>query len=336
VAKAPFTWRILIRRGWLLLLGGIIGISGGWAISRISVSASSAFQVSAIGADQTPYQAGRLALTYAQLLPQEPAVLDAVGRPTRLSEHYVHTHLSMTAQPATNIVFTRFSAGDVHVAFAGLRALTRAFGSATDSAGSKLHATIVPLSEPTEAGGFSHSKAILAGGCAGLLLALCLLLVFERRRPRVDDLRDLARLVPLPVSRVNERTLPGVIESLTRARTPDGIEFITVEPAGARGSQRRRLLAAIPARPDAQPTRKPTDALAVGATPPTSRDADANPTPPGGVRARALLVRRGAPAIAVEEAWQSSLASGYPILTVLLVSRKPPRWRGLGHGLRTA
>jgi hypothetical protein len=322
MVKVPFTWRMLLRRGWVLLLGGLVGLGAGWGISRISVSASNAFQVSAVGADQTPYQSGRLALTYAQLLPEEPSVLDAVGGATHLSESYVRAHLTMSAQPATNIVFARFSANNAHVAYAALRALASSFGRATDAAGSRLRGTVTPLSEPVSTGGFSSTKALLLGVVAGLLAALSAILAVERRRPRVDELADLANILPYPVSRVSDRTLQSAVDVLARSSDRQTVELVTVEAVPRWSPRRRRLLAGDPLRAGLASVSVRAD----------------NTQPPSPNAACALLVRRGVPAIAVEESWRSIAVSGSPMLAAILVCREPflRRSRGYGHGPRTA
>jgi hypothetical protein len=273
MVKAPLTWRMLLRRGWLVGLACLAGIGAGWALSRVSVSATSAFHVSVRGANQTPYQASRLALSYAQLLPQAPGLRALVARETGVSPSHVGAHLTMSAQPATAIVFARYSAPDAAAALAGMSALRRV----GDGAGSRLRATVAPLADPTTTTGFSRTRALALGAVGGLLIALALTLALERRWPRVDDLRDLAQIVPAPVSQADERALPAIVGRLA-------------------------------------------------------------PSAPGGA-ARALVIRRGASAASVEEAWRESAASGAPPTAVLLVHRTPLARRLSGarrHGVRAA
>jgi hypothetical protein len=277
MVKATLTWRMLLRRGWLVALACLAGIGAGWALSRVSVSATSAFHVSVRGANQTPYQASRLALSYAQLLPQAPGLRALVARETGRSPGAVGAHLTMSAQPATAIVFARYSAPSTAAALAGMSAVTHALRRASDGAGSQLRATVAPLTDPTTTSGFSRSRALALGAAGGLLIALALALALERRWPRVDDLRDLAELVPAPVSQVDERALPAIV-----GRLASGV--------------------------------------------------------PGGA-ARALVIRRGASAASVEQAWHEIAAAGAPPTAVLLVHRTPLRRRLLGarrHGVRTA
>jgi hypothetical protein len=217
VLTTPFTWRVVARRGWILALAVLVGALAGMAISRIGVSASSAFRVIAHDPRGTPYQSSRLARTYAQLLPENPAVLRAIGAVSGRSAREVRAHLAMSVRPATAIVFARYSSADARSAIAGLRALARAFAHADDGAGSRLRTTLTPLAEPRISRGFSRSRAVILGVLAGFLLGLALALALERRSPRVDDLRGLAEIVPLPVSRVSERSLPSALAALRGA-----------------------------------------------------------------------------------------------------------------------
>jgi hypothetical protein len=281
---------MLIRRGWLLALGGVVGIAAGWAISGISVSASSAFQVNAAGNEQ--FQSHRLALTYARLLPEDSNVLAAMSRRTHLSTSYIRSHLSMEAG-ATNVVVTRFSADDAQTAIRALHALSAAFRTATDGAGTSLRKTTALVSKPKTSGGFSRKYAVVFGGLSGLLIALSLCLGLERRTPRVDTLRDLANVLPVPVSRASERTFQGALDALTNGSGLKPIEFISV------GSH----------RPWSAVARKSAEGTRAGAQ--------------HGPVAYALVVERGAPAVEVEEAWRTSVASRFSVLTALLVDPKP-------------
>ena len=232
---APLTWRVLVRRGWLLVLGGLVGLLAASALADVSVSATSAFHVSVQGGGQTPYQASRLARTYAQLLPEAPGVVRIVANETGLTREQVRDELTMSAKPGTALVFARFSARDGARALTAIEALTRAFRTVGDRAGSRLNATIAPLSDPTLSNGFSRTRALALGGLAGLLLAFVLVLVLERRSPRVDDLRDLARILPAPVSHVRARTL-GVELAPLAERAPPGATALVIRrgmPAAA-------------------------------------------------------------------------------------------------------
>ena len=216
MTAAPITWRVLVRRGWIVALAALAGLGVGAKLARVSVSATSVFHVRVDPGHRSPYQASRLARTYARLLPEEPSLLRAVAADTGLTPRQVRARLSMVASPATAIVFERFSARDAGSAIAGLEAVNRALRAATDATGAPLRATLAPLADPGLSGGYSRTKALALGLIAGLALGLALALALERRAPRVDDLRDLARAVPLPVSRVSERALPAVVAPLVR------------------------------------------------------------------------------------------------------------------------
>jgi hypothetical protein len=301
---APLGWRVLLRRGWLLVVGALLGLGVGSALAGVSVSAESAFHVTGAGSTRTPYQASRLARTYAQLLPQEPRLLRRIGAVGGISRDRAGTRLSMVAQESTGIVFARYSAPDANAAYAGIDALTRGVRQLRVASGRRLSQTLAPLSDASVTNGVSRTRALLLGVVGGGLLGLVAALVLERRNPRVDDLAALAQLVPLPVSRVRASGLAGVVDPLAR-RSAGPLELV---PVGERrgGALRARLRAVLPAPAE-----------------------DARPT------ARALIVRPGAPAYAVEQAWTASRALGLPVLAVLLLERDllPRRVR---HGLRAA
>jgi hypothetical protein len=195
----PFTWRFLIRRGWLLAAGACLGLGIAWAASGLTISATSAFAVQTVGFYQPPYEDDRLALTYARLLPEEPAVVDEVSAAVGRSHSYVSDHLTMQAIPETNLLVARYSADSRDAAKAGLEAFDLALRTGSDAAGTRLQESVRTVTEPEVRGGWSRSRALALGCFAGLALALALALALERRRPRVDDWRDLARVLEVPI-----------------------------------------------------------------------------------------------------------------------------------------
>jgi hypothetical protein len=273
--RPPVTARMLARRWWLLLAGPVLGVALAMAISGIAVSASSSFAVSTVGGYQPPYQLDRLALTYAQLLPEEPRVIGAVSRATGVSPDYVRDHLTMTAKRETNIVFARFSAADTGTALAALAALARVFERESDLAGSSLRRTVRQISPPAATHGFSRRKALALGALAGLLIALSIALALEGRVPRVDDLEELAGVVALPVSQARR----GTLGELIGGEGTDGDAAVRVLPFGGPGGR--------------------------------------------GV----LLVARGAPVAAVEDACRANVASGRPLDFALLLRPDSPLGR---------
>lgn len=299
------------------MVGVLVGAIAGWALAGVSVSASNAVQVRAEGVDPTPNQSHRLAQTYARLLPEAPGLLRVVGTDIHRSEDYVRSHLTMSAQGTTAVVFARFSASSAAAAVAGLRATMSALSSASDTAGSKLHATVAALSEPAVSAGFSRSRAILLGGLSGALIALALALILERRRPRVDDLHDLASIVVLPVSQVSERSLLSAVAHVVQERGGP-VELVMVDTRHADISARLTGLSGV--------------SFAAASQPPSGSASLGRLTP------RTLLVGRGAREANVREACLSSVAVGRPVVSALLVDPRPlwSRATGFRHGLRTA
>jgi len=300
MSPAPVTWRVLARRGWLLALGIAVGVGAALAASGIAVSATASFSVRTIEPVQTPFETEQLARTYARLIPQDPGVAAAVGRATGLSPSEVRGALSIVAQPETSILFARFTASSRGTAEAGLRALSRALRTASDSAGSRLGKTVVRVSPPVISGGFSRRKAIALGGLAGFAIAFALILTLERRRPRIDRLQDLAELLPVPVSQVSGRAVGGV--SGGAGSSSGGAGF-----GGLAHVHSVRDVSAFPGGPFAASM---APALNQGVEP---RFAAVEP--------RSLVVERGAALAEVEEAWKETVAGGSSVVGAFLVNR---------------
>jgi hypothetical protein len=232
MGRFPLTWRFLVRRGWMVLAGLVLGVAAAWAISGITISATSAMSVQTVGYYQPPYEEERLAMSYAQLLPEEPTVVRTISRATGLPGSYVRDHLTMSALRETNIMFARFSAESEGTAKAALDAFAAALKRGTDSAGTRLSDSVRPLTQPTVRSGFSRSRALLLGALAGLAIALSLALALERRLPRVDDRRDLARIVPVPVTAGPLSSAPGPDALIVARGTPE-VEVEEAFRAGA-------------------------------------------------------------------------------------------------------
>ncbi len=227
----PITWRFVTRRGLLIVASTVLGLGTAWALSGIAVSATSAFSIRTIGPRQPPYQRDRLALTYAQLLPAEPALIGAVSRATDLPPAYVRGHLTMTAVPETSILKARFTAASGHTALAGLRGLAAGLESGTDAAGARLANTVRPLTSPTVGGGMSRARAMLIGLIAGLLVGLASALALERRYPRIDGRDALAQMLPIPISQVGRHTRRDAFPVPVALRRGEGARVIATDHA---------------------------------------------------------------------------------------------------------
>jgi hypothetical protein len=261
VGRSPFTWAFLRRRGPLLAAGFVVGVLAAYAISGLSISATCALSVETTGDYQPPYQQSRLALTYARLLPEDPEVIATTARYAGLSRDFVRDHLAMKAEPDTNIVYARFTAGDAGTATRGLEGVLVAMRTAEDAAGTPLRETMTQLTEPNAHTGVSRKRALAVGGLLGLVAALGLALAFDRRRPRVDELSDLAALVPLPVSEVRPDGLAAARVSRTLvvdAGTP--VAEVVEASRAAAAAGRAPVAALLVRRPRWSLRRGPTEA----------------------------------------------------------------------------
>jgi hypothetical protein len=227
----PITWCLVTRRGWLIVASTVLGLGTAWALSGIAVSATSAFSVRTIGRHQPPYERDRLALTYAQLLPAEPALIGAVSRATHLPPAYVRGHLTMAAVPETSILKARFTAASGNTALAGLRGLAAGLESGTDSTGASLRNTVRPVTSPTVGGGMSREQAVSIGLLAGLVVGLTLAVALERRYPRVDGRDALAQILAIPVSQVGRHTRRDAFPFPVALRRGEGAKVIATDHA---------------------------------------------------------------------------------------------------------
>lgn len=214
--RFPLTWRFFVRRGWLLVAGVLIGVLVAGLIARSTVSSTAVYAVDTTGGYQPPYQQQRLALDYAQLIPQRRSVLEPIARAIGRSPEYVRARLHMVAEPETNILYARFSGPSEAISNEALRALPGALRHSSDAAGTSFAKTVRQINPPGRGGGMSRKRALLIGALGGFVLAFSLALGLERRHPRVDDLDDLAGFVSLPVSRISLRARPE-LEAATAA-----------------------------------------------------------------------------------------------------------------------
>jgi hypothetical protein len=289
----PFTWRMLVRRSWMLAAGLLVGFGAAWYLSGIAASASSSFKVRTLERPQSPYPAARLTLTYAQLIPENPEIIRALSRETGLSTSYVEDNLTMSGQPEANVLFARFTAGDPATALLALRSLTTAMKTSDDAAGTPLRRTVSPVSEPVVTGGFSKKKALLLGTLGGLMVAVSIALTLERRRPRVDSLAQLSQILPVPTSRASRSRFATGAELQAREVPPSDVP-LPVDRVPNPGPGGGRLFALLP-----------PGAVENG----------------GPERPIALAVEEGVPAADVEERWRVASGSGYDVVTAFLVPR---------------
>jgi hypothetical protein len=289
MAHPVFTWQFLARRGWMLVLGLLVGLALAAGITGISVSAGSSFAVKQQAAHPTPYQDGRLALTYARLLPNDRSVVAAVARATGLTAEDVRGDLRMSAESNTNIVFVRFSSSELGTSLAAVKGFDEAVKTLTDPTGTPLRKSMHQVSLPNSGIGFSRKKGTALGGAIGLLIAFVLALTCESRLPRIDDLEQLGEIVPTPVSQVSWPHLPEALRSAGGLAEADHLGLVAV--GNGRFAER---------------------AAAAGAEAGLSTE----------TRRCALLIRRGAPRVEVEEAWRGLAHS--TVVATFLVHNEPP------------
>lgn len=298
----------------MFIVAATIGAFSGHILAELSVSAGSTFQVGL--PQQTPYQSTRLALTYARLLPEKPEVLKAISAHTHMSEAEVHERLSMVALRGTAVLVAKLSAPTLATAVDGMTALGSALRLGTDSAGSRLTSTVTQLSPPAgTASQFSPKHALVLGAILALIICFVIVVAIERRIPRIDELCDLAELVPFPVARISwpyGRPFAGRRDAVSG----DGIGFELI-PIGVGGRKSTEMIAKMAI--DCRVVTFVSSATEFGAGTDESMH-------------RALAVMRGAPVRKVEEALRAGVTAGRPITAALLVSRRWFAFRLKGSG----
>lgn len=149
----------------------------------------------------TARDASDLALTYAQLLPQDPTVVAAVAKVTHQSPSTVRKAMTVRAQPNTALMKISYSARSSSVALAGARAFADAVAGKKPVSPLIGAGTIAPVSlpAPDDVSRASTTRALLTAGFIGCVLGVVLALSRRRASRPITDSAALASALDCPV-----------------------------------------------------------------------------------------------------------------------------------------
>ena len=145
--------------------------------------------------------ASDLALTYAQLLPQDPKVVAAVAGVTHQTPSAVRKAMTVRAEPNTALMKIGYSARSSSVALAGTRAFADAVAGKKPVSPLIGAGTIDPVSLPStnDVHRASTTLALLTAGFIGCVLGVVLALSRRRASPRITESSALAAALNCPV-----------------------------------------------------------------------------------------------------------------------------------------
>ena len=117
-----------LRRGWWVIAASVIGVVAVTLVisppSSTVYTAESVLVIRSGATVNTPgsaNEANRLAVTYAELIPQDIQVLERISRSLNVPTDVVEDHLDVVNDPSTSILRIRFTASRASVAVNGSR-----------------------------------------------------------------------------------------------------------------------------------------------------------------------------------------------------------------------
>lgn len=214
----------LRRRFWVVLLVVLAGVAGGVGVTRGRRGSYSAKVLLEVRPGDTPaspggaQEASALAVTYAALVPNDTAVLDALAGRLQLPTKKVASALSATAESGTGLFVVSFSATTPARAIAGANEAGTILASAAPPGLAIVARSVAVVKRAAAA---THSKdtrryGLVGGALGGLLLGAVLVFALERADARVDDPEDATEVCGCPATRwpggMSARELAAALE----------------------------------------------------------------------------------------------------------------------------
>jgi capsular polysaccharide biosynthesis protein len=207
-------WLMLRRRGWILVVAVVAAGAVAYGVSKLApltYTAESTVIVPAFdsgngGVPRYADQATSLARTYAEVIPNDPAVLARVGQKVDLSSHDTQDAISVFVVPDTAALRLRFKDSSESRALAGAQALTDAVVHSPSGAIQPASLVVVRQAETTTHSGGAR-RAVPIGLILGLALGIVLMIAWDRADARVDSVRSLretGRCPAVPLSTLSK------------------------------------------------------------------------------------------------------------------------------------
>lgn len=246
----------------LMTIVRLPGRARGTGEAPLSYVAESVLLIPPTGGGGGPGNAGEasnLATSYADLIPADRAIAQALAREIGSDPDVVEKNLTVTNDFNTTIVRLLFSDSDPAVAMKGARFLAESVSGPTPVSAqiAPRSLTIVRLPNMVTSEAMGTTSVALLGAILGGLLGFVLILAWERSDPRIDDIETLDAQVDFPTTsleRLSEEATAALLERW-RALSGPGPAHVALlpvsasaEPAAARVRQELARTGSLPSR----------------------------------------------------------------------------------------
>jgi capsular polysaccharide biosynthesis protein len=215
----------LRRRGWWLIpIATVLGAVAAFWAARPGPPTYTAEAVllvqSGAGVNDpgTATEANRLAGTYAQVIPADTRIQQAVGRALKVTPDTVAKAITAANPNNTALIRLTYQASDAKTAVRGANAVAVAVSGIPPASPSIASGLTVISSIPTSASSSTRgtASAIPVGALLGLGVSILTLIAWERSDARVEDEEALAHEIDGPASRLEGLTAPSARVLLDR------------------------------------------------------------------------------------------------------------------------
>ena len=265
-------WAVLRRRGWVVVVTTLLAVGAAIAISstaRVSYRATAIAYVNPGATRTNPGQAAeaaQLATTYAGLIPDDSAILQALAGQLGESVATVHHSIVVLAPSTTGILKLEYKAPTAGLALRGAVSLANALTGAHAVSDTVPPQSVRLASLPGGATrvGASTIVIVLVAVLAGVLLGAILMAIWEWLDARVDAAGQLGRILRVPVSDKNQLWGDAAValvgrwcQSVPRSQV---VAVVSTRPQDADDVERLTSvlarLVSLPAAEDSLPRRK--------------------------------------------------------------------------------
>jgi capsular polysaccharide biosynthesis protein len=239
----------LRRRSGPVLIAGIACAALAYAIAAFLPDRHTAEAVVVVPSGGTsgltPGEASNLATTYANLIPEDRAILERTAARLRLDPVAVRQNLLVTHDFDTSILRLSFSDPDPEVAINGSRFLAQSLAGRNPVspriAPRSLSIVAVPTGTTTQS--LEPFQALVLGLLLGLIGGSLVMIAWERADPRIRDVKTLGTEVGCASSSLQHASDESVVALLNRwtdigGKTPLRVALLAATPLAEHGSER--------------------------------------------------------------------------------------------------
>jgi capsular polysaccharide biosynthesis protein len=190
----------------------------------------------------SPGEASNLARTYANLIPEDRAILEIVATNLDLDPTRVREHMTVTHDFDTSILRLSFSDPDPAVAIRGSRAIARSIEGPTPVSQriAPRSISVVAVPNATTTKSFAPIDAAVLGFLLGLVGGSVFVIAWDRADPRIRDAKTLGAEIGCPATSLRHASGESIVALLDRWVDLGGVTPLRVA-----------LLAAAPSAEDA-------------------------------------------------------------------------------------